>query len=131
MSIAITALMLGALLALGIWSAPHAQIAPSLFLHSSLYSQRAIVVTDVNGNWVVSWAKSFSTAEPVIQATGLNGAASVPVTCNVVARTAVAASGKCWQTATALVPLLGLTVALTPAAFVAGEVMVIGLETTQ
>jgi len=97
--------------------------------------QAANVQTDGNGAWSVTWARGFTSSAPVVNPLPVN-TGSLPILCNVAARSATAASGKCWQSTSTTLPgalasLAGLLVSpfATPAANAA--VMVITREPTQ
>lgn len=94
-------------------------------------SQRTTITTDASGNWTVTWAKAFNSSTPAVLAIPLNSAAAAPVICNITTRNATTATGKCWQNVTQSVALISLTVSLTPVAYTASSVMVIGLEPSQ
>lgn len=97
--------------------------------------QAANVTTDAAGAWSVTWAKGFASATPVVNPLPVNTGA-LPVMCNVQARTATAASGKCWQANTNTLPgTLAALGGLVLNVFAAGAgnvpVMVIAREPTQ
>lgn len=97
--------------------------------------QAANVTTGADGSWSVTWARSFATATPVINPLPVN-TGTLPILCNVAARSAAAASGKCWQSTATTIPatvtaVLGLLVSPfgTPASNAA--VMVVARDPTQ
>lgn len=62
----------------------------------------------------------------------LNPSGSTPMTCNILSRNQTGVTGKCWQDVTQAVPLISLTVSLTPAAApTATTIMITGSEPTQ
>lgn len=97
--------------------------------------QAANVITDSSGNWSVTWARPFNSSTPVINPLPVN-TGTLPILCNVVARSASGASGKCWQSTTNTLPgtlasIGGMVV--NPFGTTAGSaaVMIIGREPTQ
>lgn len=97
--------------------------------------QAANVTTDAAGGWKVIWARPFASSEPVVNPLPVN-AGTLPILCNVGARTGAAASGKCWQaTSTTVSGVVGgtLSTLVSPFASAAGNaaVMVIAREPTQ
>lgn len=95
--------------------------------------QRINIVTDASGNWAVTWATSFLSATPTVAVNPLNTSAVTngPTICNVITRNATTASGRCWQTGTALV-ILSLNVLgsyVTPTTGM--PIMVVAAEPTQ
>lgn len=71
----------------------------------------AVVSTDASGNWAVTWSTPLA-ATPAVFPIAVN-AGSLPVTCNVTARSTTAASGKCWGAQSALLNLSIITAGLT------------------
>ena len=95
--------------------------------------QAANVQTNASdGSWSVTWGRSFVSATPVILPIPINTGA-MPLVCNVVTRSATAATGKCWQSTTTTLggTLLGLLVNPFGSAAGSASVMVIGREPTQ
>lgn len=97
--------------------------------------QAANVITDGAGQWAVTWARPFTAASPVVNPLPVN-AGALPILCNVAARSATGASGRCWQSTSTTLPgtLAGLAGTLvspfgSPASGAA--VMVIAREPTQ
>ena len=77
--------------------------------------QAANVMTDGSGAWSVTWARSFTSSAPVVNPLPVN-AGTLPILCNVAARSATSASGKCWQSTSTTLPgtlaaLVGLLIA--------------------
>ncbi len=97
--------------------------------------QAANVVTDSSGNWSVTWARPFNSAMPVVNPLPVN-TGSLPIMCNVVARSAIGASGKCWQSTANTLPstlasLAGMVVNPFGTTAASAAVMIIGREPTQ
>jgi hypothetical protein len=95
--------------------------------------QAANVQTSASdGSWSVTWARPFVSASPVILPIPINGG-SMPLVCNVITRSATAATGKCWQSTTTTLggTLLGLLVNPFGSAASSAAVMLIGREPTQ
>lgn len=97
--------------------------------------QAANITTDATGAWSVTWARPFVSSAPVVNPLPVN-TGSLPILCNVAARSGASASGKCWQSTATTLPatiaaVLGLVVSPfgTPASNAA--VMVIAREPTQ
>lgn len=94
--------------------------------------QRTTVNSDISGIWSVTWSTSFVSSAPTVNPIPLNASATSPFVCNVTSRSATAASGKCWQTASAANGLLGITISLGATATpTSTPVMIIGAEPTQ
>lgn len=97
--------------------------------------QAANVSTDSNGTWSVTWARPFASSQPVVNPLPVN-AGSLPILCNVSARSGTAASGRCWQSTSTTLPgtlatLVGLVVSPFAAPASNAAVMVIAREPTQ
>lgn len=97
--------------------------------------QAANVTTDASGNWSVTWAKPWSSANPVVVPLPQNSG-SMPIVCNWSTRSATAASGKCWQALPMTLPatataLLGLVLNPFDNAAAGITITVIARETTQ
>lgn len=97
--------------------------------------QAANVRADTSGNWSVTWGRAFNSAVPMVLPLPIN-TAQLPIQCNVTARSASSATGRCWQSTTTTLPgtltsLAGLVVSPFGTAAANAEVMVIGREPTQ
>lgn len=97
--------------------------------------QAVTVITDASGAWSVTWARPFVSATPVVTPLPVNNG-TMPILCNVAARSTSTASGKCWQsTSTTITGTIGmlLSTVASPFANPAGgsSVMIIGREPTQ
>lgn len=76
--------------------------------------QRTVALTDGSGNFAISWATSFLSATPTVTVTAGNPGGTNPIVCNWFTRSASGVTGKCWQTNTALIALLGITITVAP-----------------
>lgn len=76
--------------------------------------QRTVTSTDASGNFSVSWNTSFISSTPTVVVEAGNPGGTLPISCNWFTRTSNNVSGKCWQTATSLVALLGITITIAP-----------------
>ena len=76
--------------------------------------QRATLNTDASGNWSVTWNTAFISSTPTVSVTAGNPAAVNAITCNWLTRSNTNVTGKCWQTNTALIALLGITITIAP-----------------
>lgn len=97
--------------------------------------QAANVTTDANGLWSVTWGRRFNSGQPVVNPLPVN-TGQLPMLCNVAARSATSANGRCWQsTATTLpgtlVTIAGLVVSPFGTSANNAAVMVIAREPTQ
>lgn len=97
--------------------------------------QAVNVMTDSAGNWSLTWARPFTSAQPVVNPLPVN-TGTLPILCNVAARSAISASGRCWQSTATTLPatvtsLLGLVVSPFGTAASNASVMVIAREPTQ
>ncbi len=95
--------------------------------------QAANVTTSAtDGSWSVTWARPFVSATPVIIPIPVN-TGTMPLVCNVVSRSATAATGKCWQSTTTTLSgtLLGLLVNPFGSPAASAAVMIVAREPTQ
>lgn len=95
--------------------------------------QAANVVTSASdGSWSVTWARPFTSSAPVVLPIPIN-AGSLPLVCNVISRSATAATGKCWQSTTTTLSgtLVGLLVNPFGSPAASAAVMIVGREPTQ
>lgn len=97
--------------------------------------QAANVTTDSSGAWSVTWARPFTSSNPVVNPLPVNTGA-LPILCNVASRSGTGASGKCWQSTSTTLPgtlatLVGLVVSPFAAPASNASVMVLGREPTQ
>lgn len=95
--------------------------------------QAANVTTSAtDGSWSVTWARPFVSATPVIIPIPVN-TGTMPLVCNVVTRSATAATGKCWQSTTTTLSgtLLGLLVNPFGSPAASAAVMIVAREPTQ
>ena len=97
--------------------------------------QAANVSTDGTGAWSVTWARAFASPAPVVNPLPVN-TGTLPILCNVAARSATSASGKCWQSTSTTLPgtlaaLVGLLISPFAAPASNAAVMVIAREPTQ
>lgn len=76
--------------------------------------QRTVANTDASGNFAVTWATSFISSTPTVTVTAGNPSGTNGVICNWQTRSATNVTGKCWQTNTALIALLGITITVAP-----------------
>lgn len=98
--------------------------------------QFANASTDSGGAWAVTWGTSFTSASPIVHAVPVSSpGATQPMTCNVTARSASSASGKCFNGNTTVLNLsivtTGLTLTPNTASGAGVAVMVSGKEPTQ
>jgi hypothetical protein len=70
-------------------------------------TRAAMVVTDVSGNWTVTWSTALL-ATPAVLPVPVNTGAQ-PIVCNVSAASATGASGRCWLARTLPATLTLLT----------------------
>lgn len=95
--------------------------------------QAANVTTSAtDGSWSVTWARPFVSMTPVIIPIPVN-TGTMPLVCNVVSRSATAATGKCWQSTTTTLSgtLLGLLVNPFGSPAASAAVMIVAREPTQ
>jgi hypothetical protein len=81
---------------------------------------------------VGTWARSFTSAAPVVNPPPVN-TGTLPILCNVAARSATSASGKCWRSTSTTLPgtlaaLVGLLISPFAAPASNAAVMVIARE---
>lgn len=94
--------------------------------------QRTVALTDASGNITVTWATSFLSSTPTVVIEAGNPGGTNGIICNWTARSASGMTGKCWQTVTSLIALLGITITVAPAAPASNTpVSVIMAEPTQ
>ncbi|MFF9549407.1 hypothetical protein [Methylobacterium fujisawaense] len=95
--------------------------------------QAANVITSAtDGTWSVTWARPFTSAAPVVLPIPVN-TGTLPLVCNVTARSATGATGKCWQSTTTTLSgtLIGLLVNPFGSPAASAPVMIVGREPTQ
>lgn len=97
--------------------------------------QAATVTTNGSGVFTVTWAKTFATTNPFINAQPINPSGSQPYICNITSSTATAVTGQCWQTLTMTLPSIALSLlglVLNPTGVAASiSVRVAGRDLTQ
>ena len=91
--------------------------------------QAATVTTSADGVWSVTFGRAFSSSTPIVLVLPVNTAAN-PGVCNVSARSATGASGRCWQSSGITVGLVGSIINVFSSAG-SMAVMVIAREPTQ
>ena len=94
--------------------------------------QRTVTLTDAAGNFSVTWATSFISSTPTVVVEAGNPGGSNGIICNWFTRSSSGVTGKCWQTNTALIALLGITITVSPTIPATGTpISVIMAEPTQ
>lgn len=76
--------------------------------------QRAVANTDASGNFSITWATNFISSTPTVTVTAGNPSGTNGIICNWQTRNASGVTGKCWQTNTSLIALLGITITVAP-----------------
>lgn len=78
--------------------------------------QRTVSTTDASGNFAVTWNTTFLSSTPTVTVTAGNPSGPNGIICNWQTRSSSNVTGKCWQTNTALIALLGITITIAPTA---------------
>lgn len=96
-------------------------------------SRAAVVTTDSNGAWTVTWSPALPAA-PAVLPIAVN-AGTQPIICNVTTRTTTTAAGKCWLAQNTVLSLGLVTAGLTLLPFAnaaaSTSVQVFAIPTTQ